>query len=63
MESRPNAFLTTGLKVMISGIAFDHPDRFSCLIAFQFDRFKIYTIVPIVLISTQGRPGRLRSSK
>ena len=60
MESRPNAFLTTGLKVMISGIAFDHPDRFSCLRAFQFDR---YTIVPIVLISTQGRPGRLRSSK
>ena len=60
MESRPNAFLTTGLKVMISGIAFDHPDRFSCLRAFQFDRFKIYTIVPI---STQGRPGRLRSSK
>ena len=50
---------------MISGIAFDHPDRFSkcCLRAFQFDRFKIYTIVPIVLISTQGRPGRLRSSE
>ena len=40
MESRPNAFLTTGLKVMISGIAFDHPDRLSCLRAFQFDRLK-----------------------
>ena len=32
---------------MISGIAVDRPDR---LRAFPYDRFKIYTIVPIVRI-------------
>ena len=34
---------------MISGIAFDRPDRLS-LRAFPCDRFKIYTIIPIVRI-------------
>ena len=35
---------------MISGIAFDRPDRLSNLRAFPYDRFKIYTIIPIVRI-------------
>ena len=35
---------------MISGIAFDRPDRLSRLRAFPHDRFKLYTIVPIVRI-------------
>ena len=35
---------------MISGIAFDRPDRLSRLRMFPYDRFKIYTIVPIVRI-------------
>ena len=35
---------------MTSGIAFDRPDRLSRLRAFPYDRFKIYTIVPIVRI-------------
>ena len=35
---------------MTSGIAFDHPNRLSRLRAFPYDRFKIYTIVPIVRI-------------
>ena len=35
---------------MISGIAFDRPDRPSRLRPFPYDRFKIYTIVPIVRI-------------
>ena len=38
-------FSITGIKVMISGIAFDRPD---CLRMFPYDRFKIYTIVSIV---------------
>ena len=57
--------------MMTSGIAFDRPDRLSRLRAFLYDRYKIYTIVPIVRIelnsypSDRGRlsrPGRLRSS-
>ena len=40
-------FSITGIKVMISGIAFDRPDR---LRMFLYDRFKIYTIVSIVRI-------------
>ena len=35
---------------MTSGIAFDRPDRLSRLRAFPYDRFKIYTIAPIVRI-------------
>ena len=35
---------------MISGIAFDRPDRPSRLRPFPYDRFKICTIVPIVRI-------------
>ena len=35
---------------MISGIAFDRPDRLSRLRAFPCDRLKIYTIIPIVRI-------------
>ena len=35
---------------MISGIAFDRPYRLSRLRTFPYDRFKIYTIVPIVRI-------------
>ena len=35
---------------MISGIAFDRPDRLSHLRAFPYDLFKIYTIVTIVRI-------------
>ena len=46
--SRPNSFEITGIKVMISGIAFDRSDRLSPLRTFPYDRFKIYTIVPIV---------------
>ena len=48
--SRPNLFSITGIKVMTSGIAFDHPNRLSRLRAFPYDRFKIYTIVLIVRI-------------
>ena len=48
--SRPNLFSITGIVVMISGIAFDRPDRLSRLRAFPYDRFKIYMIVPIVRI-------------
>ena len=48
--SRPNLFSITGIVVMISGIAFDRPDRLSRLRAFPCDRFKIYTIIPIVRI-------------
>ena len=40
-------FSITGIKVMISGIAFDRPDR---LRMFPYDRFKIYTTVSIVRI-------------
>ena len=70
--SRPNFSPIIELKVMISGIAFDRFDLLSLLRAFPFDRFKIYTIVPIVRIelsfnpSDRGRPnrpGRLRSSR
>ena len=39
-----------GIRVMTSGIAFDRPDRLSRLRAFPYDRFKIYTIVPIIRI-------------
>jgi len=48
--SRLNLFSITGIKVMISAIAFDRPDRLSPLRAFPYDRFKIYSIVPIVRI-------------
>ena len=40
----------TGIKVMISGIAFDRFDRLSRLRSLPYDRFKIYTIVSIVRI-------------
>ena len=43
-------FSITGIKLMISGIAFDGPDSLSRLRAFPYDRFKIYTIIPIVRI-------------
>ena len=48
--SGPNLFSITAIKVMTSGIAFDRPDRLSRLRAFPYDRFKIYTIVPIVRV-------------
>ena len=48
---RSNLFSITGIIVMISGLAFDRPDRLSLLRAFLYHRFQIYTIVPIV-----GRP-------
>ena len=48
--SRPNLLSITGIKVMTSGIAFDHPDCLSHLRAFPYDRFKIYMIVPIVQV-------------
>ena len=54
---------------MISGIAFDRPDRLSHLRAFPYDRFKIYTIVrpdrTQFYPSDRGRlrrPGRWRPS-
>ena len=47
VPSRLNLFSITGIKVMTSGIAFD---RLSRLRAFPYDRFKIYVIVPIILI-------------
>ena len=48
--SGPNLFSITGIKVMTSGMVFDHPDRLSRLRAFPYDRFKIYMIVPTVWI-------------
>ena len=48
--SAPNLLSLTGIKVMTFGIAFDRPDRLSCLRAFPYDCFKIYMIVPIVRI-------------
>jgi len=43
-------FLITGVRVMISGIAFNRPNHLSRLRAFPYDHFKIYTIVLIVRI-------------
>ena len=48
------AFSITGIKVMISGIAFDHPDHLSHLRAFPHDCFKFYTIVRIEPNSIQA---------
>ena len=45
-----NLFPITEIIMMISGIAFNHPDHLSRLRAFPYDRFKIYTIVLIVRI-------------
>ena len=42
---------------MISGIAFDCHDRLSRLKAFPYDRFKIYTIVPIVRVAFPYDPS------
>ena len=50
---RPNLFLITGIRVIICGMAFYHPNRLSCLRVFPYDRFKIYTIIPIELNSIQ----------
>ena len=50
--SRPNIFSIDGM-IVISGIAFNRPDSLSLLRAFPYDRFKIYTILPIVRIRTQ----------
>ena len=55
--SRPNFSPIIELKVMISGIAFDRFDRLSRLRAFPYDRFKIYTIVPIVRIELNSNPS------
>lgn len=49
--SRLNFSPITVIKVMISGIAFDHSNYFSCLRAFLYDHFKFYTIIPIVQIT------------
>ena len=48
------AFSITGIKVMISGIAFDHPDHLCHLRAFPHDCFKIYMIVRIEPNSIQA---------
>ena len=42
---------------MISGIAFNRPDRPSRLRAFPYDRLKIYTIVPIIRIELNSIQG------
>ena len=47
---RPNSFPITGVKVIKPGIALDRPDRLNRLRAFPYDRFKMYTVVPIVRI-------------
>ena len=41
---------------MLSGVAFDRSDRRSRLRMFPYDRFKFYTIVPIVRVFWD-RPG------
>ena len=48
--SMPNLFLITEIIVMISEIAFDRPHPLNHLTAFPYDRFNMYTIVPIVRI-------------
>ena len=50
---RPNLFLITGIRVIICGMAFYHPNRLSCLRVFPYDRFKIYTIILMELNSIQ----------
>ena len=61
--SRPNIFSITGIKVMISGIAFDRPDRPSRLRPFPYDRFKICTIVPrSSTLSKRSRSSHLSAS-
>ena len=50
--SRTNIFSIDGM-IVISGIAFNRPDSLGHLRAFPYDRFKIYTILPIVRIRTQ----------
>ena len=49
--SRLNFSPITVIKVMISGIAFDHSNYLSCLRAFLYDHFKFYMIIPIVQIT------------
>ena len=49
--STSETFTITGIKVMISGIAFNHPNRLSHLRVLPYDHFKIYTIVWIELNS------------
>ena len=43
--SGQNLFSITGIKVMTSGIAFDRPDRLSCLRAFHMETRKSYGII------------------
>ena len=50
---RPNLFLITGIRVIICGMAFYHPNCLICLRAFPYDRFKINTIIQIELNSIQ----------
>ena len=57
VASRPNLISITGVIVMISGIAFNRPDRPSRLRAFPYDRLKIYTIVPIIRIELNSIQG------
>ena len=42
---------------MISGIAFNRPDRPRRLRTFPYDRLKIYTIVPIIRIELNSIQG------
>ena len=49
--SRQNFLSITGIKEMITGIAFD---LLSSLRALPYDRFKIYTIFPIVRMETNS---------
>ena len=46
----PNLFPITGVKVIKPGIAFYRPDCLNRLRAFPHDRFKIYTVIPIIRI-------------
>ena len=50
----PSLFLVTGIIVMISEIAFDRPDPLNRLRVFPYDRFNMYTIVPIVRIEVNS---------
>ena len=61
--SKQNSFSITGIKVMISGIDFDRPNCLSCLRVFPYDRFKIFTVVPIVRDRTSSLSKGSRSSQ
>lgn len=47
--SSTNLHPITGIRVMISRMAFDRSDRLSWLKMFPYDQFKFYMIIPIIL--------------